>query len=328
MSKIKVQGTDITILKENNLDYISLTDMIKAKKGQFFIESWLRNRNTIEFLGIWESLNNPNFNYHEFDGIKKIAGLHSFNISVKEWSKKTNSIGIIAKAGRYGGTYAHQDIAFEFGTWISPEFKLYLIKEFQRLKEKEQKMFNPEWDYRRFLTKVNYRLHTDAIKENIIPKYHYLKKGQESYIYANEAEMLNIAVFGMTSKEWKEENPKAVSKGYNIRDLANIPQLTVLSNLENIHAHFIKEGIRPEKRLELLKNEATTQLKSLMNYKYTYPLESPLKYEQNSTNNEIINISQEKKKPQPDYNEKLKIKGTLDEVLKVSTEKKEKDKKD
>ncbi len=298
MSKIEVKGIEISIVKQNEQDYISLTDMIKAKEGQFFIESWLRNRNTIEFLGIWETLNNPNFNSHEFDGIKKVAGLNSFNISVKEWVSKTNSIGVMAKAGRYGGTYAHQDIAFEFGTWISPEFKLYLIKEFQRLKEQEQKQLNPEWDFRRFLSKVNYRLHTDAIKENIIPKYINLSKDQEHYIYANEAEMLNVAVFGQTSKQWRENNPSEVLKGYNMRDMANIPQLTVLSNLENVHSIYIKEGLKPIDRLEKLKKVATEQLKSLMNYKYTYPIESPFKYQQDSTFD--INLLGVLKVPKPE----------------------------
>jgi hypothetical protein len=285
MSKIKVRGTEITIIKENNNDYISLTDMLKAKEGQFFIDSWLRNRNTIEYLGIWERLNNPNFNYVEFDVIKSVAGLHSFKISIKEWVKRTNAIGILARTGRYGGTYAHSDIAFEFGMWISPEFKLFLIKEFQRLKEKEQKLLNPEWDYRRFLSKVNYRLHTDAIKENIIPKYRNLSKEQEGYIYANEAEMLNVAVFGITSKEWREENPQMVLAGRNIRDVANIPQLTVLSNLESYHSMLIREGFSSKARLEKLKVAATSQLKSLNMVHYTYPIDSPIKiqYEQDTT---------------------------------------------
>jgi hypothetical protein len=283
MSKISVKGTEITVIRENDKDYISLTDMLKAKEGQFFIDSWLRNRNTIEFLGIWERLNNPDFNYVEFDVIKSVAGLNTFKISVKEWVIKTKAIGMMAKTGRYGGTYAHKDIAFEFGTWISPEFKLYLISEFQRLKEQEQKLLNPEWDYRRFLSKVNYRIHTDAIKENIIPKYTHITKEQEGYIYAHEAEMLNVAIFGITSKQWRENNPHEVLKGNNIRDFANIPQLTVLSNLENLHAHLIKQGNSPQERFEKLKAEATSQLKSLMNYKYTYPIESPRKYEQNST---------------------------------------------
>ncbi len=274
-SHINVKDIEISIVQQDEKDYISLTDMLRAKEGQFFIDSWLRNRNTIEFLGIWEGLNNSNFNYVEFDVIKKVAGLNSFKISVKEWKERTNAIGIISKTGRYGGTYAHTDIAFEFGTWISPEFKLYLIKEFQRLKEQEQKLLNPEWDYRRFLSKVNYRLHTDAIKENIIPTYSNLSHDQEGYIYANEAEILNMAVFGTTSRQWREENPKEFLQGYNLRDMADILQLTVLANLENINAHYIKSGTSPKERLKLLKEEATSQLKSLMNHTYTYPLDSP-----------------------------------------------------
>jgi len=212
-----------------------------------------------------------------------VAGLNSFKISVKEWIARTNAIGIIAKTGRYGGTYALSDIAFEFGTWISPEFKLYLIKEFQRLKDQEQKLLNPEWDYRRFLSKVNYRLHTDAIKENIIPQYSNLSKDQENYIYADEAEILNVAIFGITSKHWREEHPKEYLQGYNLRDIANIPQLTVLSNLESLNAHYIKLGMTPKKRLELLKAEATVQLKSLLSHTYTYPIVSPFVQEETTT---------------------------------------------
>lgn len=285
MSKINVKGIEIIILKENNKDYISLTDMIKAKDGDFFISDWLRNRNTIEYMTIWETINNPNFNYGEIATIKSQSGLNTFRISVKEWIEKTNAIGIIAKAGRYGGTYAHIDIAFEFGTWISPEFKLYLIKEFQKLKEQESKLLNVEWDYRRFLAKVNYRIHTDAVKENIIPTYKNLSKEEERYIYANEAEMYNVIIFGITSKKWREENPSLVLKGLNIRDVASIPQLTVLANLESLNAHLLREGITPKERFEKLKQSAITQLKSLSAYKYTYPIESPntIRYEQTST---------------------------------------------
>ncbi len=275
MSKIKVKDTEITILSQDGQDYISLTDMIKAKEGHFYVESWLRNRNTVEFLGIWESINNPIFNSHEFEGIKKVAGLNSFNISVKDWVAKTNAIGLTAKAGRYGGTYAHKDIAFEFGTWISPEFKLYLIKEFQRLKEQESKFKGLEWDYRRFLSKANYRIHTDAIKEIVIPQYKLLSKEQEAYIYANEAEMLNVAVFGITSKEWREQNVQAVSDGLNMRDLATIPQLNVLANLEGYNAILIQEGLPAKGRLEKLKLAAVQQLKSLAKSTYNYSIESP-----------------------------------------------------
>jgi len=285
MEKVNVNGVSISIIKKNEQDYISLTDMLKAKGSDFFIDSWLRNRNTLEFLSIWESINNPSFNYVEFDVIKSKAGLNSFKISVKEWVSKTNSIGLEAKTGRYGGTYAHKDIAFEFGTWISPEFKFYLIKEFQRLKEAESKQLSQEWDYRRFLSKVNYRIHTDAIKDNIVPKYNLISKEQEGYIYANEAEMLNLAVFGMTAKEWKSKNQQAVLDGLNIRDLATLPQLTVLANIESYHSILIREGLPPKERLEKLKNEAVIQLKSLDKHTYSYPIESPyaIEYQQTST---------------------------------------------
>ncbi len=273
--QIQVKDTVITVIKHHGEDYIGLTDMLKAKDGNFFITDWLRNRNTLEFLSIWETINNPKFNYGEFALIRNQSGLNSFKISVKEWVEKTNAIGLTAQSGRYGGTYAHKDIAFEFGTWISPEFKLYLIREFQRLKEQEQKLINPEWDYRRFLSKVNYRLHTDAIKVNIIPQYTHVSKEQESYIYANEAELLNMAVFGTTAKHWREEHPKDTLEGHNIRDLANIPQLTVLSNLETLNAHLINEGIPPKERLEKLKTAAVFQLKSLMSITYPHSIASP-----------------------------------------------------
>lgn len=285
MSKIKVKDVEINVLKEGNEDYISLTDMIRAKDGDFFITDWLRNRNTLDFLSVWEQIHNPNFNYGEFAVIRNASGVNVFRISVKEWVEKTKAIGIKAKSGRYGGTYAHQDIAFEFGTWISPIFKLYLIKEFQRLKEQEAKLINHEWDYRRFLSKVNYRIHTDAVKENIIPKYTNLTREQEGYIYANNAEMMNVAVFGITSKEWKSKNPKAVLEGFNIRDIATIPQLTVLANIESYHSILIKQGLSPGDRLKRLKEEATSQLRALSNYKYSYPIESPntIYLEQTST---------------------------------------------
>ena len=241
--KINVQDKEITITSINNEDYISLTDMLKAKDGDFFISDWLRNRNTVEFLGIWERIYNPNFNYGEYAIIRNQAGLNSYKISVKEWTAKTNAIGLKAKAGRYGGTYAHKDIAFEFGMWISPEFKIYLIKEFQRLKEQEQKLLG--WDIKRNLTKINYRIHTDAIKENLIPKELTLK--QMSIIYATEADILNMALFGKTAKQWRNENP---NKKGNIRDYANISQLICLSNLENLNAHFISEAINQSERLE------------------------------------------------------------------------------
>lgn len=257
MDKIKVQNKDISIFVQNEEDYISLTDMVKdIENGLSLIEKWLRNKNTIEFLGIWEEIYNPDFNSPEFEGIKNQAGLNRFTLSVKQWVEKTNSQGVIAKAGRYGGTYAHKDIAFEFASWISPQFKLYLIKEFQRLKDEEKKQLG--WDIRRNLAKINYRIHTNAIKENLIPPE--LTKNQINKIYATEADILNMALFGKTAKEWRDENPKLSG---NIRDYANVPQLVCLSNLENINALFIADGLSQEIRLERLNKIAIQQMKIL-----------------------------------------------------------------
>jgi hypothetical protein len=260
--KIIVKGTEIRILKEGSEDYISITDMIKAKDGDFFISDWLRNRNTVEFLGIWESVYNPVFNYGEFAIIKSQAGLNNYKISVKEWVEKTNAIGLKATAGRYGGTYAHKDIAFEFGMWISAEFKIYLIKEFQRLKEDENDRLKLDWNLQRTLAKVNYHIHTDAIKENLIPKE--LSKQQINFLYANEADLLNMALFGKTAKEWREENPQADG---NIRDHASIEQLVILSNLESINAMMIHKNILQAERLQELNLMAITQMRSLIGNK-------------------------------------------------------------
>lgn len=257
-STINVQGTAITILSHKDDDYISLTDMLRAKDGDFFISDWLRNRNTVEFLGIWESVYNSDFNYGEFATIKSQAGLNSYKLSVKDWVEKTNAIGLKATAGRYGGTYAHKDIAFEFGMWISAEFKIYLIREFQRLKDDENGRLSLEWDLNRTLAKVNYRIHTDAIKENIIPLL--LSKEQEQYVYANEADVLNVALFGKTAKQWRDENP---GKEGNIRDYSNIEQLLVLANLESMNAEFIRMGLPQNERLRKLNGIAIQQLKSL-----------------------------------------------------------------
>ena len=250
---VEVQGTEVSILTRDNKDYISLTDMVKAKDGNFFISDWLRNRNTVEFLGIWEQIHNPCFNYGEFAIIRSNAGLNSYKISVKEWTEKTNAIGIFAKAGRYGGTYAYKDIAFEFGMWISPEFKIYLIKEFERLKEKENEKLG--WNAKRELAKVNYHIHTDAIKENLIPKE--LTSKQVSVIYASEADVLNVALFGMTAKQWRDNNPNL--KG-NIRDYANVAELVCLVNLENLNSVYINEGINSKDRLVKLNNIAIHQM--------------------------------------------------------------------
>lgn len=257
--KIRVEGKEISILFDNEKEYISLTDMLKAKDGDFFISDWLRNRNTVEYLGIWESVYNPDFNYGEFATIKSQAGLNSYKLSVKEWTEKTNAIGLKATAGRYGGTYAHPDIAFEFGMWISPQFKIYLIKEFQRLKDDENSRLKLEWNLQRTLAKVNYQIHTDAIKENLIPKE--ITKQQQGFVYANEADLLNVALFGITAKEWRDCNQE---KNGNIRDYSTLEQLVVLSNMESINALLITQGLNQNERLIQLNKIAITQMKSLL----------------------------------------------------------------
>jgi hypothetical protein len=251
---ITIKGENITITAK---DYISLTDMLKAKDGDFFISDWLRNRNTIEYLGIWEKIHNPDFNYGEFATIRSQAGLNRYKISVKEWVAQTKAIGLEAKAGRYGGTYAHKDIAFEFAMWISAEFKIYLIKEFQRLKDEEQKQLG--WNVRRNLTKINYRIHTDAIKEKLIPAT--LSKQQINQIYASEADVLNMALFGKTAAQWRSENS---GKTGNIRDYANVSQLVCLANLENLNAVLIHEGLDQAKRLARLNRISISQMKILL----------------------------------------------------------------
>ena len=256
MSKIRVQNTEINVIKVGDEDYICLTDMIKAKDGDFFVTDWLRNRNTLEYLGIWERMYNPDFNYGEFAIIRNQAGLNSFKISVKEFVAKTNAISLEAKTGRYGGTYAHKDIAFEFAMWISPEFKIYIVKEFQRMKAEEQKQI--AWTAKRELSKINYRIHTDAIKSNLIPQE--VTAAQASIIYAEEADVLNVALFGMTAKEWREANPE--QKG-NIRDYATVNELICLSNMENINAVLINDGIPQGERLIKLNQIAIHQMQIL-----------------------------------------------------------------
>ena len=239
--KITVKGLDVSIYKNNLIDFISLTDIARykdAKRTDYIIQNWLRNRNTIELLGFWETFNNASFKPLEFEGFRKKAGLNSFVLTSKQWIEKTNAIGLISKQGRYGGTYAHKDISFEFASWISIEFKLYIIKEFQRLKEDESNRLNLQWSFQRTLAKVNYKIHTDAIKENLIPKQ--LNRKQIAIVYAAEADVLNVSLFGITAKQWRDENPK--EKG-NIRDMATIQQLVVLSNLESINAMLIHQGI-------------------------------------------------------------------------------------
>ena len=256
---LSVQGTIVAVLQYNEGDYISLTDMLKAKDGDFFISDWLRNRNTVEFLGIWETVHNPHFNYGDYAIIRSQAGLNNYKLSVKDWVQKTNAIGLKASAGRYGGTYAHKDIAFEFGMWISAEFKIYLIKEFQRLKDEETNSKGLEWSIQRTLSKINYRIHTDAIKETLIPPT--TTREQIGTVYATEADMLNVALFGQTASLWRQQNPNI--KG-NIRDKATLEQLVVLSNLESINALLIRQGLSQSERLEKLNETAIQQMRSLL----------------------------------------------------------------
>jgi len=260
---INVQGTEIRIITSKENDYISLTDIANAKAGQAraadVIKNWIRTRTTLEFLGTWEQLYNPDFNVVEFDHFKMQAGLPSFVLSTSEWIAKTNAIGIYAKQGKYGGTYAHKDIAFEFGSAINAVFRLFLIKEFQRLKEDELQQKSLEWNLQRTLSKINYRIHTDAIKEHIVPNI--VTKEQITYTYAEEADLLNVALFGMTAKQWRDANPDA--KG-NIRDYAALEQLVVLSNMESINALLIQQQLSQGERLVQLNSVAITQMRSLV----------------------------------------------------------------
>ena len=262
---IEVQNIPITISFNDKEDFICITDIAAAKTGESraadVIKNWLRSRSTLEFLGAWESMYNENFKVVEFDHFKQEAGLHTFVLSVSEWINKTNAIGVFVKRGKYGGTYAHKDIAFEFASAISPVFKLYLIKEFQRLKVEEFSQEKLEWNAKRFLSKSNYLIHTDAIKNNMIPKLDYTKSN-EWLVYANEADLLNVALFKCTAKDWRESNPELASKS-NIRDYATINELTVLSNLETHNAEMIKQGIDKEARFKALKDIASYQLNVL-----------------------------------------------------------------
>ena len=270
--KINVQGFDIALYESNKNDYISLTDIARYKDTEHtddIIKNWLRNRNTVELLGFWEIINNPDFKPVEFDGFRKQAGLNSFVLTPKRWIETTNAIGIVSKSGRNGGTFAHQDIALEFASWISIEFKLYVIKEFQRLKEDENSRLKLEWNLQRTLAKINYHIHTDAIKESLIPKE--VSKKQAALIYADEADLLNTALFGLTAKEWRERNPKLSG---NIRDYAGLEQLVVLSNLESINALLIKQGLPQSERLIQLNKTAIAQMKTLVENRAIKKLES------------------------------------------------------
>lgn len=261
--KINANGTEISLITDSKLneDYISLTDIAKYRNpddASGVIANWLRNRNTIEYLGLWEQMNNPNFNPLEFEGFRNDAGLNSFTLSPQKWISSTNAIGIISKPGRYGGTFAHTDIAFEFASWVSPEFKLYVIKDYQRLKADEAHRLEIGWDTKRELSKINYRIHTDAIKEFLITPE--LTKQEKGYKYATEADILNVALFGKTAKQWREETG---NKKENMRDYASVEQLIVLVNLESMNADLIRQGLSPQERLKKLRSVAYYQLNSL-----------------------------------------------------------------
>ena len=257
---IEVQGTAIGILSQPDGDYISLTDMVRNFDGAgALIEQWLKNKDTVLFLGVWERINNPGFNSLEFEGIRNEAGRNSFFLSAKKWVELTAAKGLIASAGRYGGTYAHKDIAFEFGSWLSPEFKLYLIKEFQRLKDEENDRLKLDWNLQRTLAKINYRIHTDAIKETLIPPS--ITKAQSASVYASEADLLNVALFGQTAKQWRDAHPDAEG---NIRDHAPLEQLVVLTNLESLNSVLIRQGLPQSERLTTLNGIAITQMKTLL----------------------------------------------------------------
>lgn len=257
---LKVENNEISVKQFGGEDYISITDMIRSKDGDFFVADWLRNRNTVEFLGIWESMNNPNFNYGEFAIIKSKVGLNNYKLSVKEWTEKTNAIGLRAVAGRYGGTYAQKDIAFEFGMWISPAFKLYLIKDYERLKAIETNRYQLEWDVRRVLASSTYVAHTDAVKDEIIPK---VLPWRTNYQYADEADILNLAVFGVTAAEWRKNNPERAKRKENIRDSASIIELLILEELQLQNAELIRKDISKEERFNILRKMTITKRTAL-----------------------------------------------------------------
>jgi len=259
-STIEVQGTSIAVLSQPGGDYISLTDMVRNFDGAgALIEQWLKNKDTVLFLGVWERIYNPGFNSLEFEGIRNEAGRNSFFLSAKKWIDLTKAKGLIASAGRYGGTYAHKDIAFEFGSWLSPEFKLYLIKEFQRLKDDENDRLKLGWNLQRTLAKINYRIHTDAIKETLMPPV--ITRQHAALVYANEADLLNVALFGKTAKEWRAAHPDAEG---NLRDHAPLEQLVVLTNLESLNAVLIRQGLPQLERLLKLNEIAITQMRTLL----------------------------------------------------------------
>ncbi len=261
-TKLNINDLEIVLYKQKEEEYISITDMAKfrdSERTNYIIQNWMRTRSTIEFIGLWEQLHNPNFKRIEFDAFRNESGSNSFTLTPKKWIKSTNAIGIISKSGRYGGTYAHKDIAFEFASWISPTFKLYLITEYQRLKEVETNQYNLEWNVKRILSKTNYLFHTDAVKKYILPEKNY-ENDKEWIVYAEEADLLNVAIFNCTAKDWRDANAVLAKKSMNIRDIASINELAILSNLETINAQMMKEKLRKQERFLKLKEIAKYQL--------------------------------------------------------------------
>ncbi len=259
---LQVNESEITVISHQNIDYICLTDMtVSFREGSGLIGKWITNKNTLEYLGVWEKVNNPSFNYLEFGVIGQEAGTNRFIMSVGQWINRTKAVGMLVKSGRYGGTYAHKDIAFHFAMWLSPEFQIYLVNEFQRLKNEENDRLKLEWNLQRTLAKVNYQIHTDAIKENLIPKE--ITKQQAGIVYANEADLLNVALFGITAKEWRDTKAD-INRRANLRDYATLEQLVVLSNMESINALLIRQGLTQSERLIQLNKVAITQMQSLL----------------------------------------------------------------
>jgi len=277
MSKINVKGLDITVISNDGRDEICLTDMVKQmENNNVIISNWMRQKNTLEYLSLWERMNNPNFKLIEFDELTKEAGLNRFTMSPKKWIETTGAIGITSKAGKNGGTYAHKDIAFHFGLWLSPEFNLLLIREFQRLKDEEAARVNSDWDYKRFLSKANYVVHTDSIKRYVIPTI--TNEEKKKWAYATEADLLNIALFGFTAAQWRNANKELAAQNLNVRDLADAHELLVLSNLEGLNAILNQNGISKENKLELLKKAAIQNLEALRSSVYTIEkIQSPFK---------------------------------------------------
>ncbi|OAV66599.1 KilA-N domain protein [Bacteroidales bacterium Barb6XT] len=292
-----VQNIEIGLISINEQDYICLTDMAKAKddagRSNLIIQNWMRNRNNVEFFGVWEQLHNPGFKGLEFEAFKKEAGLNSFVLTPKKWIETTNAIGFISKSGRYGGTYAHKDIAFNFGMWISPVFQLYVVKEYQRLKEIENSRYNLEWNVKRILSKMNYAVHTDAIKSHIIPRLTLSDK--KEWIYADEADMLNIVMFGCTAKQWRKANPQKALDGENIRDMASINELVILSNIENFNSELIKQGLDKRVRAKILANTVKEQRRILDGMDMMRAIKKPSEstFLQSSPDNQLLSSPHE-----------------------------------